>query len=378
VGAAAIATQYRLSENGQLPVGKVPGLGRDLTIFDGGFDASWEIDLWGGTRRAIESADARADAAEEARRGTMIQVIAEVVRAYIDLRSAQMLEANAAADAAAQETIARLVAEKLQAGLAPRADLTRAETLAHTTAASVPRFGAAADAAAVRLALLVGQPPEALYDSLRATRPLPDADRQVHAGLRSDLLKRRPDVRRAERELAAATANIGAATAELFPRFSLLGGIGFQARDANDFLSGDSLRFQIGPALHWPLFSGGRIRAKIRAADARVDAALARYERAVLTALADSETAINRLAAVREMRIQRDAASASAREAVALSRRRYRAGEDDLIALIQAQRAQHSADRARIETQAAELRQLAALYKALGGRWESMSGPAGR
>lgn len=378
VGAVAVATQNRLSENGQLPVGKVPGLGRDLAIFDGGFDASWEIDLWGGTRRAIESAEARADAAEEARRGMMIQVIAEVVRAYIDLRSAQALETNAAADAAAQEEIARLVAEKLKAGLAPRADLTRAEALAHTTAASVPQFGAAADAAAFRLALLVGQPPEALYDRLRAPRPLPDANRQVYAGLRSDLLRRRPDVRRAERELAAATADIGVATAQLFPRFSLLGGIGFQARGVNDLLSGDSLRFQVGPALYWPLFSGGRIRAQIRAADARADAALARYERAVLAALADSETAINRLAAAGEIRVRRNAASVSAREAVELSARRYRAGEDDLIALIQAQRAQHSADRARIEAQAAELRQQAALYKALGGGWESMGGRDGR
>ncbi len=146
-GAVASATQNRLSENGQLPVGTVPGLGRDLAIFDGGFDASWEIDLWGGTRRAIESAEARAGAAEEARRGVVIQVVAEVVRAYIDLRAAQALGANASADAAAQQDIARLVGERLRVGLASRADLTRAETLAHSTAASVPQFAASADAA---------------------------------------------------------------------------------------------------------------------------------------------------------------------------------------------------------------------------------------
>lgn len=374
--AAAAATQNRLSENGQLPVGKVPGLGRDLSIFDGGFDASWEIDLWGRTRRAIESAEARADAAEEARRGAVIKVIAEVVRTYIDLRAAQALGTNAAADAAAQENIARLVAERLQAGLVSRADLTRAETLAHATAASVPQFRAEADAAAFRLALLIGEPPEALYDRLRAPRPLPSARREVRAGLRSELLRRRPDIRRAERELAAATADIGVATAELFPRFSLLGGIGLQARGAGDLFSGDSLRFQVGPVLHWPLFSGGRIRAQIRAADARADAALARYERTVLAALADSETAINRFAAVGEVRAERHAASASAAEAVALAGRRYQAGEEDLTALLQAELAQHAADRADIKAQAAELRQLAALYKALGGGWKTMGGLA--
>jgi NodT family efflux transporter outer membrane factor (OMF) lipoprotein len=370
IGAAA--TQNRLSENGQLPVGKVPGLGRDLAIFDGGFDASWEIDLWGANRRTEQSAEAHAGAVEEARRGTVIQVIAEVVRAYIDLRAAQALGANAAADSAAQEDIVRLVAERLETGLASRADLARAETIARATAASVPQFRTAADAAAFRLALLIGEPPENHYARLRSPRPLPSAGPEIRAGLRSDLLLRRPDIRRAERELAAATADIGVATAELFPRVSLIGGMGFQARAVGDIVSGDSLRFQFGPALHWPLFSGGRIRAQIRAADARADAALARYERAVLAALADSETAINRTMAASEIRVERRAAGASAAQAVALTELRYRAGEDDLTALLQTQLAQNAADRAAIEAQAAELQQLAALYKALGGGWRSV------
>jgi len=378
VGVAGAATQNRLSENGLLPVGKVPGLGRDLSIFDTGFDASWEIDLWGGARRAVESAEARAQAAEEARRGAVIQVIAEVVRTYIDLRAAQALGANAADAAAAQAQIAHLVADRLRAGLASRADLTRAETLAHATAASIPQFDAEADAAAFRLALLIGEPPEAYYDRLRVPRPLPSARREVRAGLRSDLLRRRPDVRRAERELAAATADVGIATAELFPRFSLLGGVGLQAREAGDLFSGDSLRFQFGPALRWPLFSGGRIRARIRAADARVDAALARYDRAILAALADSEAAINRFAAIGEARMERDAASVSATEAVGLAERRYRAGEEDLTALLQTRLAQNAADRASIEAQSAQLRQLAALYKALGGGWQAAAIPADR
>ena len=377
-GVAGVATQNRLSENGPLPVGKVPGLGRDLSIFDAGFDASWEIDLWGGARRAVESAEARAQAAEEARHGAVIQVIAEMVRTYIDLRAAQALGANAADAAAAQAQTAHLIADRLRAGLASRADLTRAETLAHATAASIPQFRAEADAAAFRLALLIGERPEAYYDRLRVPRPLPSARREVRAGLRSDLLRRRPDVRRAERELAAATADVGIATAELFPRFSLLGGVGLQAREAGDLFSGDSLRFQFGPALRWPLFSGGRIRARIRAADARVDAALARYDRAILAALADSEAAINRFAAIEEARMERDAASTSATEAIGLAERRYQAGEEDLTTLLQTRLAQNAADRASIEAQSAQLRQLAALYKALGGGWQAAAVPAER
>lgn len=371
VGASAIATQSQLSENGPLPVGKVPGLGRDLSIFDGGFDASWEIDLWGGTSRAIESAEARAEAAEEARRAVVIQVIAEVVRGYIELRAAQSLHANAIADAAAQAKIAQLIADRLRVGLASRSDLARAQTQARGTAATVPQFEADAAAAAYRVALLLGQPPEALYERLRQPRPLPAGGAAVGVGLRSDLLRRRPDIRLAERDLAASTAEIGVATAELFPRLSLLSGIGLQARDAGDIVSGDSLRFQFGPSLRWPVFSGGRIRAQIRAADARAAAALVRYERAILNALSDSETAINRYAAAGRTRAERDAARAAAAEAVDLARRRYRAGEEDLTALLQAQIALTSADRLSIQTHAAELQQLGALYKALGGGWET-------
>src|SRR5690606_28992841 len=148
-----------------------------------------------------------------------------------------------------------------------------------------------ARAAAYRLALLTGQPPEALADRLLVRAPIPNGPAAVAAGLRSDLLRRRPDVARAERELAAATADVGVATAELFPRFSLLGSIGRQARNGGDLDAGGSTRFTVGPSLHWPIFAGGAIRANIRAAGARADAAAARYEQAVLTALSDSETA---------------------------------------------------------------------------------------
>ncbi|HSX57393.1 MAG TPA: efflux transporter outer membrane subunit [Sphingomonas sp.] len=373
-GMSAAAAQNRLSENGQLPVGKVPGLGPDLSIYDIGFDAAWEIDLWGGTRRAIEGAEARGQSMEEMRRAAILQIIAEVVRAYIELRAAQSLQANAIADASAQSDIARLVAERLRVGAASRFDLVRAQSQARSTAATIPGFESEAAAAAFRLALLLGEPPESLYDRLRQPGPLPPTGIEISAGLRSDLLRRRPDIRQAERDLAAATADIGVATAELFPRISLLGGIGQQARTPGDLFSGSSLRFQFGPALRWPIFSGGRIRAQVRAADARADAALIRYERAVLVALADSETAINRYASAQRAGAERDAAQAAAAEAVRLARLRYTAGEDDLTALLQAQASFSTADRLRIQAAAVQLQYVASLYKALGGGWEEVEG----
>ncbi len=369
--AIASARQSRLSENGQLPVGQVPGLGRDLSIFDAGFDASWELDLWGRSRRMAEGAAARADAAQEARRGVVIQIVAEVVRSYIDLRAAQDLHANAIADAAAQRELARLVSDRLRAGAASRLDAVRAEAQARASAATIPGFESDAAAAAFRLALLTGQPPEALHDRLRIPRPLPRTEVEAQAGMRSELLRRRPDVRQAERELAASSADIGVATAELFPRVSLLGGLGLQARDPGELVSGDSLRFGFGPSLHWPIFSGGRIRARIRASDARMEAALARYERAVIAALADSETAVNRYASAVLSEAAREEAFAAASEAVDIAKRRYLTGEDDLPALLQAQRSLSAAERLSVQARAEKLQQLAALYKALGGGWQA-------
>ena len=257
-------------------------------------------------------------------------------------------------------------------GVASQFDLVRAEAQARSTAAAIPGYEGDAAAAAFRLALLLGQPPDALYERLSQPAALPQIGTEIGAGLRSDLLRRRPDIRQAERDLAASTADVGVATADLFPRITLLGGIGQQARTPGDLFSADSLRFQIGPSLRWPIFSGGRIRAQIRAADARADAAMARYERAVLGALSDSETAINRYAAAGRTMVECEAARAAASEAVSLARRRYEAGEDDLIVLLQAQSSFSTADRQNILAAAGKLQHMASVYKALGGGWEAI------
>lgn len=371
LGVGATATENRLSANGQLPVGRVPGLSRDLSLYDAGFDAAWEIDLWGGVRRAKEGAAARLEAAGEARRAVILQVVAEVARAYFDLRAAQALRANSAADAGAQADLARLVAERARAGAASRFDVARADAQARSTAADIAGFDADIAAATYRLALLIGRPPEAIDPAWVAAAPLPALPADVGSGLRSDVLMRRPDVRQAERELAALTADVGVATADLFPRVSLLGAAGLQTRTIGDLASSDSLRFQVGPSLRWPIFSGGQVRARIRAADARASGAAARYEAAVLTALSESETAINRYVASGRVRIDRDGARRDAGEAVELARQRFDGGEEDLTAVLQAQSAAAALNRQAILAHAEQLRLLAALYKALGGGWEA-------
>lgn len=372
VNVTGAATQNQLSKNGQTPVANIPGFDRTFSLFDGGFDASWEIDLWGRTSRTIEAADARSEAAEAMRRETLMRVIAEVVRSYADLRGAQARLESASNDAEAQEGVARLVGERYRAGESARFDFLRADAQAKSTRSAIAGLASDTRAAAYRIALLTGQPPEALADRLLAAGAIPHSPATVAAGLRSDLLRRRPDISQAERELAAATADVGVATADLFPRLSLLGSIGQQARSGDDLFSGGSTRFSIGPSLYWPIFSGGRIRAQIRAADARADAAAARYERAVLTALSDSETALNRYGAAQIIRVEREAARTLTAEALELARQRFRAGEDDLIVLLDAQSSYSSAERQSIDARVAELQALVALYKALGGGWESV------
>ncbi|MET0363327.1 MAG: efflux transporter outer membrane subunit [Sphingobium sp.] len=376
--------ENRLSENGQFPINAIPGFSRDFPLFDAGFDASWELDLWGRQRRKVEGAAARTDAAEAARRDVMVALSAEIARNYFDLRAGQ-------ADAAALEEIARADAElarltrlRFDAGEASRLDRDAAESAARSSAATVPDARAQVAGAAYRIAALVGAPPEEIAPGLIATpRPVPRSPDTILAGVRSDLLERRPDIRRAERELAAATADIGVAKADLFPRVSLFGSIGQQARNAGDLTDGGSTRFQFGPSFSWPIFAGGTIRAQIRAADARADAAAARYDKAVLGALSDSEAAINRFLNARTAQGEADAARTAQASAFALAQQRASRGEDDRLALMRATRTRLATERSAIGAARAHGQAAVALFKALGGGWteESASlapGQAGR
>lgn len=369
VEATGSATQNTLSENGQLPIGNIPGFDRSFPIYDLGFDASWEIDLWGRQRRQVEAAGARLEAATFARGDVMLTLIGELVRNYVDLRAAQADAATAEGLAASDAELARLTQLRFTAGEASRLELERAEASARTSAAAIPDARARAAAAAYRIAALVGAPPEQVVPELRAEKPLPAAPDTILVGVRSELLQRRPDVRRAERELAAATADIGVATADLFPRFSLLGSLGQQARTPGDLFSSDSTRLQIGPSFSWPIFSFGRIRAQIRASDARAQGAAARYEKAVVGALSDSEAAINRFLNARAALEQAEAAAERERAGFALAERRAAGGEDDRLALERARQSLLATERSRDQARAAKAQAAAALYKSLGGGW---------
>ncbi|QNE06357.1 efflux transporter outer membrane subunit [Croceicoccus marinus] len=371
VSASGAATENRISENGLLPVGAFPGFDPRYSLFDLGFDASWEIDLWGRRTREAQAAQAQAEAAQAAYQDALVQLTAEIARGYMDLRAAQQVSALAAGREDASGDLAALTDQLFQAGEASRIDAQAMRAEAANAADAAAQARALEAAAAYRLSALMGTPPENLLPDLAAAAPIPAAPEAILVGLRSDLLRRRPDVRRAERELAAATARIGVATADLFPRFSLIGGLGTQAQDAGNLFDPGSTRFSIGPSFSWPIFSGGQIRARIRAADAGAEAAAAAYQQAVAEALADSEGAINRFLEARS----RTAAAAQAAEAqeraFALSRQRFERGEDNRLELDRARlellAREQSLASARVEAANAAV----AVYKSLGGAWQA-------
>jgi len=375
VTARGSATENVVSENGQIPVDRIPAFPRSFSLFDIGFDASWELDLWGRRTRQLQAGRAREEAASFGRRDVMLTLIAEVARNYLDVRSAQADAAALQAAADADAELARLGRLRLRAGEASVLDQDKAEAAARASAAAVPEAKARAAAAAYRIAALIGAPPEDVAPALLVPAPQPAAPATIFVGIRSDLLARRPDVGRAERELAAATADVGVATADLFPRFSLLGSLGQQAQNPLDLASTGSTRLQVGPSFSWPIFSAGTIRAQIRAADARSQAAAARYARAVAGALSDSESAINRFLNARASAAEAEASFDREKAAFALAERRARAGEDDRLALTRARAALSSAQRRRDQAAAAVNQSAVALYKSLGGGWAGPAAP---
>jgi len=338
--------------------------------YKAGFDASWEIDVFGGGRRRIEAATADVDAWMENRRAVLVTLLGDVGRNYVALRGNQFLLAVLRQNVATARGTVEITQARLAAGVATTLDLTRAEALLASAESALPQVEAEIKQTLHRLSVLVGHPPEALTPELAVEAPIPSAPGRVIVGLPSDLLLRRPDVRQAERRLAAATATIGSATAQLYPRFSLTGAFGLDSLGSADFLTWQSRVWSLGPSIRWPIFAGGRLRAQIAVEDARKEQALAAYEKAVLVALEDVENALVSYLREGDRRGKLEAAVAADRKAVELADDLYRKGLTSFIEVLDAQRALYLAQAELARSQAQVTLNLVALYKALGGGWE--------
>lgn len=338
-------------------------------LFRLGFDASWEIDVFGGIRRNVEAADATVDAFIEARHDALVTLLGEVGRNYIDLRGAQRRLAVARANLAAQQDTLYLTRVRYQAGLVSDLDVAQAEAQANTTAAQIPTLESIIKQSAYGLDVLLGAQPGALWKELEPPAAIPVLPQEVAVGLPSELLRRRPDIRSAERQLAAASARVGAATADLFPRFSLISAVGLQSASAGDLFMGRSRFWSIGPSVRWPLFDAGRIRANIEVRNTQQEQALTQYERTLLTALRDVETALVNYANEQNRNAALVDAVAANRRAFTLANELYLRGLNSFLNVLDAQRSLFSSESDLAQSEATMANNLVALYKALGGGW---------
>jgi len=376
VGTYGSYTRQRYSAN--TPFGFFPQvLPRDENIYEAGFDTSWELDVFGGIRRGVEASKADLAASIENARDVRVMLLAEAARDYVTVRALERRIQIAKANLHDQNDSLKLAQARFEQGFAPELDVFQARSLLETTQAQVPELESELAQTVHRIGVLLGREPDALQAELSDTAPIPgiaDPDAiavRIPAALPSDLLRRRPDIRAAEREIAAATARVGVATADLYPKFSIVGTAGLESISPGDFFFGTSRMWQVGPSMTWPIFEGGRIRAYIEVRNAQEEQSLLTYRKTVLIALAEVEDA---LVAYAKERTRHQALAASAEDfkrSQLLALDRYEEGYDTYLDVLEAQRSLYAAQDSLAQSDQQLIDDLIAIYKALGGGWQT-------
>ena len=361
----------RLSSNGEMFANvPLPNPKVNFTNFQAGFDASWELDLFGHQRRLSEAAQSRTQASAERLNDARLVLAAEVARTYIELRTGQQRLALAEASARKLEQVAELTRIAVQAGDSAQQDQRQADLNLATFRATLADLEVGLRQSLNSLATLTAQPVAQVQAQVGPAAPLMALPPAPATGLPSDLLNRRPDLRGAERDLQAASADVGVAVAERYPRFSLVGNAGWNAIQSGSLLQNASRTWSLGPQFSLPLFNQGLLKNQVRANQAAYDAALATYHKAVLTALADVDVAFTRLAQDERKRQQAQTALARQQELLALAQTQFQAGDIARATLLQAERGLLSQQDQDLQAQSQSLTALVSVYKALGGGWE--------
>ena len=334
-----------------------------------GFDASWEIDIFGKRRRDKEAAFYEYEAERENARDVYITLLSEVARHYIEIRSLQHQIHLMKRQIFIQRELLDLTSFLTEAGLSSEIDFQLIRATLEATRARLPPLEGTLKQTIYGLAVLLGKTPENFENEIVLDGPIPLSREEIPIGLPSDLLRRRPDIRRAERQLAAATANVGSAIADLFPRFSLIGDFGFQSNQSNRWLKAQSRTYSIGPTMEWPLLYFGRIRENIRAQNALQEQALLSYEQTILTALEDVESFLISYykEEQRYSRLQQEVEAQN--QIYELKRDLYLSGLADFQTFLQADQTLLEAQNDLISSTETLSTNLVSLYKALGGEW---------
>ncbi|HEY3320147.1 MAG TPA: efflux transporter outer membrane subunit [Planctomycetota bacterium] len=375
-GIAASGFWPQVSENNQHQYSRTPTVdptgktfGAIRNFFQLGFDAAWEIDIFGGTRRGVEAATADIEASVEDRRDLLVTLVSEVGIDYIAYRSFQKELEIARTNLAAQQKSAELTNQRFRGGLVTALDVANAQALVATTKAQIPVLETAAQQTSYSLAILLGREPTALDAELKASAPIPPPPPAIPMGLPSELLRRRPDIRRAEAQIHAATARIGVAEADLFPKLQLTGGAGMQGARAPTLVHWANRFWNVGPTVNWQAFSGGRILSNIKLQKALEQASVLAYRQTVLTALQDVDNALVAYAGEKEHLQALAEAVRANQQAVDLSLKLYSDGKTDFLNVLSAQRSLYQAQDSLAQSERSLATNVVALYKALGGGW---------
>ena len=363
----AASYTHNLDSQEQLP--GVDMHDREFDAAQAGFDGLWELDLFGRVRRNVEAARGDVGAAAATLQDARVSVIAEVARDYFILRGLQDQLALTERNADNQFSSLKLTRNRLEAGRGNELDTSRAEAQWQTTLASIPSLQATIATTCYRLSVLTGRQPTTLSAGLSALAPMPALPPLNAIGTPEALLRRRPDVRVAERRLAAATARVGVAMGDLFPKVTLVGDIGYFAPTFGDFGQSEARSFSVGPSITWAAFDLGRVRARINSSKALTDAALASYEGAVLGALEDTEGALISYGRSQSRRDALRIAAAASDKAADLARKRFEGGLIDFLEVLDAERTALSAELLLSQSRTDAATSLIAVYKALGAGW---------
>lgn len=350
--------------------------GTQQNSFQAGVTASWVLDVFGGTRRNVESADATVELAEESVRDVQVVLVSEVALDYIQLRSSQEQIAIGEANIASQQHTADLTRQKLNVGFVSRLDVANANAQVATTSAAIPVLQTLVEQNVHALSVLLARPPADLLAELSTAAPVPVTPPEIPIGLPSELLRRRPDIRAAEAQLHSATAQIGVAENELFPQFSLNGLLNYQSRAVSDLFTTGSRAWSVGPEVTWSIFKGGSLVWNVRLQEAIRDQAMTSYRKTVLTALQDVEDALVAFNREWDHRKALGDAVAYNQNALDLSDELYRQGLADFLNVLNAQRALFATQIALAQSNQSLATDLVALYRALGGGWEDGGGDA--
>jgi len=388
IGADVNATRTYFSKNGpifaigpstgSLPGTVSPGTGlpfelqvpQTQNLYNVLFDASWEIDFFGKTRRTVEAADANIGRSIEERNDILVSVLAEIARNYIEMRSLQQKTKLIKENIALLEQKSAIVEKEFEVGYASSIDVENNAAQLSSEKALLPDIEAEIYQMIYTISVLTGELPEALLEEMLPPRPLPTPPSQIAVGLRSDLLRRRPDVRKAERELAIATAYIGVAVASFFPTFTLIGDAGLQSLALNNLFTAGSRTWAFAGDVNMPIFQGGKLMGNLKAKKAETAAAAHTYQQTVLSALEETESALKAYTQSLQTIQEREDASTSYEKLTFLSDERYKKGLVSKIALIDTEREWNSSEQSLLLSETGSLLSLISLYKALGGGWE--------